>query len=276
MSQIRVIDNIKFDSYEIPIIEGGFGSNKRIILVKTICDIYKFRVADINKFIKNNIEEFNVGIDIIDIKEELLKSEELRENLKFSKREVSGNTKNVYVLSEQGFMKLRILKKIKNKNCSTDEILNEFVKEYFTMREKLKIYLDDNGIKRIFKAAENNPYIKEINRSLTTPRGKKGIAFKLTEIGEFKGKVNKDMEKFLVKNLGVNSLQEIPVVYLDSAMDLVECYTLSEKLKLDFYEISKNLSTLRFEVIEENKMKNALRLKNIKSKIKEITVLLLK
>ncbi|GEQ22103.1 hypothetical protein CBU02nite_26090 [Clostridium butyricum] len=276
MSQIKIIDKIKFESYEIPIIEGGFGSDKRIILVKTVCDIYNLRVADINKFINNNIEEFKFGEDIIDIKEELLKNEVLRENLKFSRREVSGNTKKIYILSEKGFIKLRMLKKLKTKKSSNDEILNQFIEDYFFMRKHLKRYLDENGVKRIFKAAENNAYIKEINRSLVTPRGKKGIMFKSTEVENFKKKVNKDMEKFLFKYLDIRNLNEIPIAYLDSAMDLLECYTLSEELKLEFYEISKKLSTLRFEVIEENKIKNVLYLESIKAKIREIKGLLLK
>lgn len=53
---------------ELPIIEGGFGENQKVILAKTIAEIHGAELKDINKLINNNIEEFEFGIDILDLK----------------------------------------------------------------------------------------------------------------------------------------------------------------------------------------------------------------
>ena len=58
----------EFLGKEIPVIEGGFGEGKKVILAKTIAEIHDVKVKEINKLINSNIKEFKFGIDILDLK----------------------------------------------------------------------------------------------------------------------------------------------------------------------------------------------------------------
>ena len=58
----------EFLGKEIPVIEGGFGEGKKVMLAKTIAEIHEKEVKEINKLINDNINEFKFGIDILDLK----------------------------------------------------------------------------------------------------------------------------------------------------------------------------------------------------------------
>lgn len=55
---------------DIPVIEGGFGEGKKVILAKTVAEIHDTRMDKINALINNNLDEFEKGVDIIDLKTE--------------------------------------------------------------------------------------------------------------------------------------------------------------------------------------------------------------
>ena len=259
MKEVKVISITNFKDEEIPAIENGFGKDKRAILVKSIAELYGLTVTYLNKIICDNITEFKENVDIIDIKQILLNNEVLMRSLNLTKREVGGTTKYVYILSEQGYLKL--MQRLNTKKISTSVVMDKFIEQYF-FKEKyyekcLKRTLDESGINRIFEAAKKNKYLKEIERALRTPQGTKGVIFKNKEVQEFKSKVNKDMELFLLKKLGVESINDIPAFVLDLSMELMEkCYTLSDDLKHEFINLMNKLTDLRFEVIEENRKRN--------------------
>lgn len=89
---------------EIPIIEGGFGENQKVILAKTISEIHGQPLKKINQLINENIDEFEVGVDILDLKSGYLQSTEFL--LNFMNRQSISNSTNIYLLSEQGYMLL--------------------------------------------------------------------------------------------------------------------------------------------------------------------------
>ena len=68
----------EFLGKEIPVIEGGFGEGKKVLLAKTIAEIHDTKVYEINKLINNNIKEFKFGIDILDLKTDSYKEYVLR------------------------------------------------------------------------------------------------------------------------------------------------------------------------------------------------------
>lgn len=68
MNKILVKGTQIFLGKEIPVIEGGFGENQKVMLVKTVAEIHRVALGDLNKLINNNINEFEFGIDIIDLK----------------------------------------------------------------------------------------------------------------------------------------------------------------------------------------------------------------
>lgn len=119
----------EFLGKEIPIIYGGFGSNQKVVLAKTIAEIHEVETKYINKLINNNQNRFKDGIDVIDLKTG--SSKELVLRLGFTNAQW-GNAKNIYLLSERGYVKLI---KIMDSDLAWD-IHEQLVDEYFLMREE--------------------------------------------------------------------------------------------------------------------------------------------
>ena len=82
--------------------------------------------------INSNIKEFKFGIDIIDLKTGDYEEPVLQNGL-FTKAQW-GNSKNIYLLSEQGYFALVQLMKTEK----AKEIRKELRREYFKMRETIK------------------------------------------------------------------------------------------------------------------------------------------
>lgn len=129
--KLKVLGQEKIGQYEFTGIEGGFGENKRAMLVKDIAAIHGSTVKRINELINRNRPRFLTGIDILDLKIE--KSMVVLNDLKFSKIEVN-NANNIYMLSERGYAKLL---KILEDDTAWD-IYDELVDNYFNMREAIK------------------------------------------------------------------------------------------------------------------------------------------
>lgn len=129
--KLKVLGREKIGQYEFTGIEGGFGENKRAMLVKDIAAIHGSTVKRINELINRNRPRFLTGIDILDLKIE--KSMVVLNDLKFSKIEVN-NANNIYMLSERGYAKLL---KILEDDTAWD-IYDELVDNYFNMRQAVK------------------------------------------------------------------------------------------------------------------------------------------
>ena len=131
INELKVNGTQKFMGIDIPVIEGGFGENQKVILVKTISEIHNQPIKKINQLINDNIDEFEFGIDILDLKSGYLESTEFLEDV-MSKQSIANST-NIYLLSEQGYMLLvGFMKTEKSK-----EIRKKLRKEYFDMRKEL-------------------------------------------------------------------------------------------------------------------------------------------
>lgn len=125
--KIRGVQN--FLGNEIPVIEGGFGEGQKVVLAKTIAEIHGVRLDKVNDLIKSNIDEFEEGIDLLDLKVNLGKGYNFEE-LGFTKMQFT-KSKNIYLLSEQGYMALVGLMR----TDKAREIRKQFRREYFTMRK---------------------------------------------------------------------------------------------------------------------------------------------
>ena len=129
MNELKVNGTQKFMGIDIPVIEGGFGENQKVILAKTIAEIHNQPLKKINQLIKDNIEEFEIGVDLLDLKSGYLESTEFLKGI-MNKQSISNST-NIYLLSEQGYMLLvGFMKTDKAK-----EIRKKLRREYFTMRK---------------------------------------------------------------------------------------------------------------------------------------------
>ena len=129
MNELKVNGTQKFMGIDIPIVEGGFGKDQKVILAKTIAEIHNQPLKKINQLIKDNIEEFEIGVDLLDLKSGYLESTEFLKGI-MNKQSISNST-NIYLLSEQGYMLLVGFMKTEK----AKEIRKKLRREYFTMRK---------------------------------------------------------------------------------------------------------------------------------------------
>ena len=130
MNELKIIDKQEFMGREIQVLEGGFGENQRIITVKQIAEIHEVEMKRINELINDNLDEFEEGIDIID----LMKDENSLNLAKGLGLITNNRQKNCYILSEQGYMLLTSFMR----TDKAKEIRKQFRREYFVMREVIK------------------------------------------------------------------------------------------------------------------------------------------
>ena len=129
--KLRAKSYTEFMGVKVPNLEGAFGEGKRCVLVKSLAEIHKMEVREVNQLINNNIDEFEVGVDIIDLKKQIISNDVF---FKFGYTQAQiGNSKNIYLLSEQGYMALVQLMKTEK----AKEIRKEFRRQYFKMREQI-------------------------------------------------------------------------------------------------------------------------------------------
>lgn len=131
MNELKILGTEKIGSFEFTGIEGGFGENKRAMLVKDIASIHGKEVKEVNRLINNNIRRFKSGIDLLDLKQ--VTSNHLFSDYGFTKAQW-GNSNNIYLLSERGYAKL--LKILEDDKAW--EIYDELVDNYFSMRYVIK------------------------------------------------------------------------------------------------------------------------------------------
>ena len=129
MNELKVNGTQKFMGIDIPIVEGGFGDSCKVILTKTIAEIHEMKVKEVNKLINSNIDEFEFGVDIIDLKTGDYKEPVLESGI--LTRAEYGNSNNIYLLSEQGYMLLVGFMKTEK----AKEVRKKLRREYFSMRQ---------------------------------------------------------------------------------------------------------------------------------------------
>lgn len=128
-NKLKVNGTQKFMGIDIPVIEGGFGENQKVILTKTIAEIHNQPLKKINQLINDNIDEFEFGVDILDLKSGYLESTEFLKDI-MSKQSIA-NSSYIYLLSEQGYMLLVGFMKTEK----AKEIRKKLRREYFSMRQ---------------------------------------------------------------------------------------------------------------------------------------------
>lgn len=127
MNDIKVNGTQIFMGIEIPVIEGGFGENCRVVSAKTISQIHDTNLKEINQSInrlikKNRIKE---SVEYID----MFSSEILKVTAGDLGLITSNGQKQCFILSERGYSKLI---KYMDDDKSWD-IMDNFIDEYFAM-----------------------------------------------------------------------------------------------------------------------------------------------
>lgn len=109
-------------------IEGGFGENKKAMLVKELASIHGRELKAINQSINMNKERFKDGIDIIDLKGTVFAVNLIDSGI-YSQNSLNASN-NVYLLSERGYAKLL---KILEDDVAWEQY-EKLVDGYFNMR----------------------------------------------------------------------------------------------------------------------------------------------
>lgn len=189
MNNLVLKEKQEFMGIKIPVLEGGFGEGQKVILVKTIAEIHELELRIVNELINNNIDEFEIGIDILDLKNSIVTNDSLLQ-LGFNKQSIS-NSKNIYLLSEQGYMALVGLMRTDR----AKEIRRKLRREYFAMRTEIK----SNN----FDISELSPELQMFNKMLQavakSELEQKKIKQQLNEVNhhalEAKEKADKSIEE---------------------------------------------------------------------------------
>lgn len=188
MKELIIEGKQEFMGLDIPVVYGGFGENQKVILARDVSKIHSMELKDINRIINNNRDEFEDGIDIIDFKNSVIDTHPLLE-LGVSKQSIA-NAKNIYLLSEQGYMLLvGFMTSTKAK-----EIRKQLRREYFKMKE---IIVSENKT----EMEKSNSAMELVNK----------IDKQLDELGQFYRVTHKrklDINKYIKKSLGTNATKE--------------------------------------------------------------------
>ncbi|MGL4453559.1 MAG: phage antirepressor KilAC domain-containing protein [Sarcina sp.] len=131
--ELQITGTQMLNGQAVKVIEGGFGEGQKCMLAKTIAEIHDIELKRINELINSNIDEFEFGIDILDVKNNK-EFEVVSNDHEILTQNAINRAKNIYLLSEQGYMLLvGFMKTDKAK-----EIRKQLRREYFQMRETLK------------------------------------------------------------------------------------------------------------------------------------------
>lgn len=195
-------------------IEGGFGEDKKSMLVKDIANIHGRDLGKINELINNNRKRFKDSIDIIDLKNNefvlLLKDSGI-----FTQNAINAS-KNIYALSERGYSKL--LKLLEDDMAW--EQYEKLVDGYFKMRKEQKT-------NSTFNTTSSNLERLQLEQQ--------GLKFALD--------ILKPGQAFTVKMLKeFNTSQGLSTVYFPNYVDEQEGHSATELLKK--YDVS--LTTIKF------------------------------
>jgi len=115
---------------EVPNIYGGFGGNQKVILAKTISELHNKKLSHINQLINDNIRHFDIGIDLLELKNNKEFVDVLIGNGIYTKNAIN-SSKYIYLLSEQGYS---LLLKFMDSELSIIQY-KAVIRDYFHIKE---------------------------------------------------------------------------------------------------------------------------------------------
>jgi phage antirepressor YoqD-like protein len=170
-NELKVVGKQMFMGIEIPVIEGGFGNDKRVTTVPMITSTHGLEAKVINQSIKRLIEKGRIkeNVDYID----LFLSEELKVTAGDLGLITSNGQKNAFILSERGYSKLI---KYMDDDESWDT-MDKFIDEYFEMRSAVKSSISEKDLAIIAIVNANS----EVERALAINKLESLVAQPLIE-----------------------------------------------------------------------------------------------
>lgn len=133
MNEIMVKGTQEFMGFTIPIVYGGFGERQKCVAANTVAEIHGVELFNLNTNIRRLIDRnrMNSGVDYINLLNCQQQYRDIAKELGFLK---SNRTKDAFLLSERGYMKL-----IKYMDDDTSwDVMENFIDEYFRMKEHIE------------------------------------------------------------------------------------------------------------------------------------------
>lgn len=224
----------EFLGKEIPVIYGGFGSNQKVVLAKTIAEIHGMETKHVNELINRSINRFKEGIDLLDLKVVVQNDHNLLKDFGFTQMQIS-KANNIYLLSERGYAKLI---KIMDSDLAW-EIHDQLMDEYFSMREERinpyahlskefqAIIMHDEKImkleRRVEQMEENAP-LAPGEYSLVSKRVSSRINTVLKERGinrHFIGELYKALNRDIKEVTGIQTRTQLRRKHFDMVLELI-------------------------------------------------------
>jgi hypothetical protein len=242
---IKSIDGMKFHD-----IEGGFGEDKKSILVKEIAQIHGRELKFINQSINRNRSRFKDNVDIVDLKG--TEFEVTLSNCEIYNQNSINASNNIYLLSERGYLKLL---KILEDDFAWEQY-EKLVDGYFNMRSNIpkmskelqaifmldgkteKLENEINVVKKDFYDFKDNAPLFNIECEELMGTVKKvatkllgGYGSKAYNDKSLRGKVYSDIQYQLRREFGVRKYKAIKRSQLDIAIEIIEKYEVPFVLK---------------------------------------------
>jgi len=133
-NELVVKGKTKISGIEVPNIYGGFSGNQKVMLVKTISELHKRPLGDINKLINDNIKDFEIGIDILDLKGDKDFAMVLIQSEIYTKNALNAS-KSLFLLSQQGYT---ILLKLLESELAMKQY-KIVIRDYFKLKEEKEL-----------------------------------------------------------------------------------------------------------------------------------------
>jgi hypothetical protein len=172
MNQLSVGNIVRVDDMKFHEIEGGFGKDKKAMLVKEIAEIHNKEVKAVNQAINMNRKRFKNNIDIADLKGTSFEVNLIDHGI-FTQNSANRST-NIYILSERGYSKLL---KIMDDDLAWEKY-DQLVDGYFQMRKTVREGIESpasrqrlissvnheaDNLRKVFEAAGIDPKFTAIH-----------------------------------------------------------------------------------------------------------------
>jgi len=133
-NELVIKGKTKVCGINIPNVYGGFSGNQKVMLVKTISELHKRPLGDINKLINDNIKDFEIGIDILDLKGDKDFAMVLIQSEIYTKNALNAS-KSLFLLSQQGYT---ILLKLLESELAMKQY-KIVIRDYFKLKEEKEL-----------------------------------------------------------------------------------------------------------------------------------------
>ncbi|MBS5928315.1 MAG: hypothetical protein KIC66_14735 [Clostridium sp.] len=261
---VNYLYEVSINGVNVPVLECGYGNKTRIILLKSIAEIYGSDYKSLLGKINTNKEEFEGHY--YNLRDEVTRNSVLKNQLKIH---LDKRTVYFYALDIDGFQKLMFMQnKTYKKNI---KLYNQVISKYFNedMRQdnKNSKFLDSGSVGNILGFKKKNELLKIINSLLLVPKYVKNNNVKSRK-NFIKNSIERISVRLMLDSIGVEHELKIPKDKMDVCIKLFSNAIYVEDEVLDeIIELSREINDEKCEYLKILNEKNKNQLKKIKEQI---------